>query len=372
MYYGVPSSSSINASSDIATAFLSHECGASKIVTEVDGEVCFFIASGGSTKGKRQQASNHSSSTMSIPLRVKATEEYLALLASFVASYENYIQGRISDVATFDEDYDQIDPDDLEEMDLQWKMAMISRRVKRFMNRTRRKFVGKNIGVDKSKVRCYTCPNFGHFARECQRPKAEFRPNSSFQDSLGQGSSNGNASNSNGSRALISTTREGSYDQSVPLEADGNITQAFMAEIATVDDAEEKVDVEVEKETEFEKVDADQTEVPENEIKSDEKKDAEEKKKATEFVAFMADLSKATGVVNSNLVSSVCLKCAELEREVNRLSKHNLSLINDLSSLKESNFFVKRNESLYLKKIKGYETEINILTCKLNEKTSNN
>ncbi|MCG5051264.1 hypothetical protein L2164_21565, partial [Pectobacterium brasiliense] len=39
-----------------------------------------------------------------------------------------------------------------------------------------------------------------------------------------------------------------------------------------------------------------------------------------------------------------------------------------MSSIKESNFFAKRNESLYLKKIKGYESEIEALTCKLNEK----
>ncbi|MFS7916862.1 hypothetical protein Hanom_Chr03g00182331 [Helianthus anomalus] len=49
-----------------------------------------------------------------MPMSVKAADEHLALLASFVASYKNYIQGKISNPATFYEDYGQIDPDDLE------------------------------------------------------------------------------------------------------------------------------------------------------------------------------------------------------------------------------------------------------------------
>ncbi|MFS7915324.1 hypothetical protein Hanom_Chr02g00164011 [Helianthus anomalus] len=116
-----------------------------------------------------------------------------------------------------------------------------------------------------------------------------------------------------------------------------------MAEIATVDHAEATVDVEVEKEIEVEKVDADQTtEVQEENLKSDEEKDVVDKKMVVKFVAYMADLSKSTREVNFNPVSSVYLKCCELQGEVDRLSIQNQSLINDLSSLKESNFFRKK------------------------------
>ncbi|KAJ0693836.1 putative transcription factor interactor and regulator CCHC(Zn) family [Helianthus annuus] len=231
VYNGLTSSSSHNASSDSATAFLS--CENEQVMVNQDGDVCFVAASGGSSGVKKSSASKQSTTAKSMPMSVKSAEEHLALLASFVASYENYIQGKISDPATLDEDYDQIDPDDLEEMDLQWQMAMISRRVKRFMNRTGRKFVGRSVGFDKTKVRCFNCQSYGHFARECQKQK---------QDNSSQSSNNRNASSNSSSKALISTAREGSYDWSIHLENDGDVSQAFMAEIAPIDDGEAKVD----------------------------------------------------------------------------------------------------------------------------------
>nr|GEY55785.1 hypothetical protein [Tanacetum cinerariifolium] len=67
-------------------------------------------------------------------------------------------------------DLQQIDADDLEEMDLEWQMAMLTIRAIRFLKTTRRK-VGANgsetIGFDKTKVECYKCHKRGHFAREC-------------------------------------------------------------------------------------------------------------------------------------------------------------------------------------------------------------
>ncbi|GKE10803.1 hypothetical protein Tco_1414354 [Tanacetum coccineum] len=67
------------------------------------------------------------------------------------------------------EDLQQINPDDLEEMDLRWNMAMLTMRARRFLKNTRRKLDMANkerIRFDKSKVECFNCHKREHFARE--------------------------------------------------------------------------------------------------------------------------------------------------------------------------------------------------------------
>ncbi|GJR54212.1 ribonuclease H-like domain-containing protein [Tanacetum coccineum] len=69
------------------------------------------------------------------------------------------------------EDLQQIHPDDIEEMDLRWQMAMLTMRARRFLKNTKRKLTvngNESISFDKSKVECYNCHKRGHFARECR------------------------------------------------------------------------------------------------------------------------------------------------------------------------------------------------------------
>ncbi|GJX04889.1 putative ribonuclease H-like domain-containing protein [Tanacetum coccineum] len=69
------------------------------------------------------------------------------------------------------EDLHQIHPDDLEEMDLRWQMAMLTMRARRFLKNIGRKLTinGNNfVGFDKSKVECYNCHKKGHFSKECK------------------------------------------------------------------------------------------------------------------------------------------------------------------------------------------------------------
>ncbi|GJV75761.1 putative ribonuclease H-like domain-containing protein [Tanacetum coccineum] len=69
------------------------------------------------------------------------------------------------------EDLEQLDEFDLEEMDLKWKVAMISMRLKKFYKKTGRRLqfdAKESVGFDKTKVECYNYHNTGHFARECK------------------------------------------------------------------------------------------------------------------------------------------------------------------------------------------------------------
>ncbi|GJV88463.1 ribonuclease H-like domain-containing protein [Tanacetum coccineum] len=71
------------------------------------------------------------------------------------------------------EDLQQIHPNDLEEIDLRWNIAMLTMRVRRFLKNTGRKLDMGNkerIRFDKSKVECFNCHKRGYFVRECRTP----------------------------------------------------------------------------------------------------------------------------------------------------------------------------------------------------------
>ncbi|GJZ42759.1 ribonuclease H-like domain-containing protein [Tanacetum coccineum] len=90
-----------------------------------------------------------------------------AMIYSFFASQPSIPQ-------LDNKDLQQINPDDLEEMDLRWNIAMLTMRARRFLENTGRKLDMANkerIGFDKSKVDCFNCHKRRHFTRECRAPR---------------------------------------------------------------------------------------------------------------------------------------------------------------------------------------------------------
>ncbi|GKB27526.1 ribonuclease H-like domain-containing protein [Tanacetum coccineum] len=86
-----------------------------------------------------------------------------AMICAFLASQPNSPQLTRDDI-------EQIDPDDLEEIDLQWEMAMLTIRARRFIQMTGRKLDvnGQRVRFYRTKVECYNCHKNSHFTRECR------------------------------------------------------------------------------------------------------------------------------------------------------------------------------------------------------------
>ncbi|GKD69205.1 ribonuclease H-like domain-containing protein, partial [Tanacetum coccineum] len=140
-----------------------------------------------------------------------------AVICTFLASQPNSPQ-------LAQEDLEQLHPDDLEEMDLQWEMAMLTIRARRFIMRTSRKLDinGQRVGFDKSKVECYNCHKNGHFARECRflrNQENKGRENNSRTVTIETPTQN----------ALIAQDGIGGYDWSYQAEEEQPTNHALMA-----------------------------------------------------------------------------------------------------------------------------------------------
>nr|GEV87258.1 hypothetical protein [Tanacetum cinerariifolium] len=120
------------------------------------------------------------------------------------------------------EDLEQIYQDDLEEIDLKWQVAMLSIRMKRFYNKTRRKleFNGKEpFGFDKNKVEYFNCHRRGHFARDCRSARNLGNMSRDDGNARYRGRDNGKRpAKEEDEQALVVQEGLGTYDWSYQVE----------------------------------------------------------------------------------------------------------------------------------------------------------
>ncbi|GJY86204.1 ribonuclease H-like domain-containing protein [Tanacetum coccineum] len=129
-----------------------------------------------------------------------------AMICAFLASPPNSPQ-------LAREDLEQIDHDDLEEMDLQGEMAMLTIRDMRFIQRTGRKLDvnGQRVRFDRTKVECYNFHKNGHFARKCRASRN--------QENIGRENSRRSVTVETPTKnALVAQDRIGGYDWSYQAE----------------------------------------------------------------------------------------------------------------------------------------------------------
>ncbi|KAM0057385.1 putative transcription factor interactor and regulator CCHC(Zn) family [Helianthus debilis subsp. tardiflorus] len=137
-----------------------------------------------------------------------------------MSAYCGLVAGQIGNINLTDEDYQQIDREEMELMDIEWAFPSAVRKAKDYMRRTGRTSLESKrdtkYGFDKDAVTCFNCVKKGHFKRECTRPNKQGNQNP-FRNQ----SSSSNANQVNNERSIVAVNNPSNSNQSGPSNSNG-------------------------------------------------------------------------------------------------------------------------------------------------------
>ncbi|KAD2805416.1 hypothetical protein E3N88_38793 [Mikania micrantha] len=342
LYYSTPTVDKSTTHAPLKTAFVSKTSEAPSAA-----QMHFSPSSSSSSQQEYHQPTASLKTENFDKVTVEIAKEHMGLLSTLVSSYDGLVAGQIGNPYLTNDDYSQIDPDDMERIDIMWALASAVRRAKEFVKRT-----GKDInlnkeskfGFDMASVTCYNCA-----------------PANSERRLVPIDSPSPAGSSSSGSKALMVQQDEGvNWDFRFNADKEDQ-DKACVAEIQNSEDLDE------ESSQEYSLVIDDKTSSSESDSLTDsdtQESDCEADDSSTQF-ALMANSSASTDsseqvYTDCSSSQSDCFNCVDLRSKVLAYQKHNSDLMTDLDLCIEANKVLKSNE-------KDFQNKIDLLNRQLHE-----